>query len=283
MPIRKKLNALHVDEAYLSSCLLAFFKVALPSIQDCYSWDMPAPFEPSLTPMGHNDFERNLSLRRLMSEENQNADDNRKVQLAIWYVEKWGRVTARSNNPNKIAAFRKGVSAFAVLDPKVVAARGKNRIASWSKVLSYRDYDNCAVYDARVAGSLNAIQIVYGDGLKHRFPALGTDGAAAEAFQAVLAETGNSTRPIPSSGVYDLYCALLRQQWHRIPMDMKAHAIDWQGLEMALFHHSHALFEQAVEKLERTELYRQKITTIKAKKAQQRNDYARRKKAASLG
>lgn len=83
------------------------------------------------------------------------ADAARRARLEHYYIHVWGGV--RTNRPEKLQAYHR-VSAEENI------ARGKAGIASWSKALCVRDPFKFAIFDARVAASMNALQVI------HRLP-----------------------------------------------------------------------------------------------------------------
>lgn len=287
MQIKKTSKAHQVDVDYLGKCLSAFLQEMLPDIQAHFKggeFDKTIFGEP-LSAFGDNDFQRNHALRRKMAELAADPDTKpvRRARQAVWYVEKWGGIAARSRKVPKIRAHRRKLAGFAYSDPAILIAKGTKGIASWSKVLAYRCYDDCFVYDARVVGCLNAIQVTHGHGIRHRFSSLATDGAPAEAFHHVLKDTGNIAPCIPTKQTYELYCGLLLNQWQTLPAELKAQAIDWQGLEMTLFHHSPAMFERASRKLHRLRFYKRMVKEISAEKRRKRKEYDEKQKEATRG
>lgn len=291
MQTNKKPKARQIDENYLAECLTAFFRETLPDIQRQYKTDdLNIPFlKKPLSALGDNDFQRNHALRKEMS--TVEADPKTKPFIrgrrAVWYVEKWGRLTSKSRRVPAVRAHRRRLAGFAHTDPAILIGEGTKGIASWSKVLAYRCYHDRFVYDARVASCLNAIQITHGTGILHRFGSLGTMGAPAEAFQRVLKNTGDALKPaIPTKDVYELYCRLLLCRWAELSDDLKTQAVDWQGLEMTLFHHSKTMIPRASEMLDRLDFYNYQVAAIKKRNNEQaRLNRARKKKLkeASLG
>lgn len=287
MQNKKKSKARQVDVNYLGKCLSAFLREMLPDIQAHYTgseFDKTILGKP-LSAFGDNDFQRNHALRREMADlaANPNTLPIRRAKQAVWYVEKWGGVTARSRKVPKVRAHRRKLARFAYSDPAILIGEGTKGIASWSKVLAYRCYENRFVYDARVAGCLNAIQITHGRGIRHRFSNLGTDGAPAEAFHHVLKDAANTGPVIPTKEVYELYCRLLLDQWQQLPAELQTYAIDWQGLEMTLFRHSETMFERASRKLHRIRFYERKKEAVAAVKRRKRKEYNEKQKEVALG
>ena len=78
-------------------------------------------------------------------------DWNKKVKLATWIVENWGKI--HGNKPKTIESHVRLVNQ----DEPVTPIKG---VASYSKILAIKDPNRYAIYDARVAAALNAIQLL---------------------------------------------------------------------------------------------------------------------------
>jgi hypothetical protein len=98
-----------------------------------------------------NPAKQNIELRYHLKTCWANADAPERTRLATWIIKYWGGIGA--NNQETIDAY---VAMADTRDP-TTPFRG---VSSYSKVLSMRDPDKFAIYDARVAASLNAIQLI---------------------------------------------------------------------------------------------------------------------------
>jgi hypothetical protein len=105
-------------------------------------------FDPERFPVSS---EQNVALRQHLKERWESADVQERLRLATWIIADWGGI--RTNNPTTIAGY---VEMAEMLDP-TTPYKG---VSSYSKVLSMRDPGKFAIYDSRVAASLNAIQLV---------------------------------------------------------------------------------------------------------------------------
>lgn len=102
-----------------------------------------------------NSAEQNIYLRTLLS--NPLKDEDYAVRLAAieWVVYDWGNVRGSSQ---KHEMWPKELKQYDPQDIETFIAKNyKDRIASWSKVLSFADSATYAIYDAWVAMSLNAL------------------------------------------------------------------------------------------------------------------------------
>lgn len=102
-----------------------------------------------------NSKESNIHLRSLLS--GPLKDKSHEVRLAAieWVVYDWGNVRGNSEKhelwPKQLQNYQ-----TEVID-KFIEDNYQDRIASWSKVLAFADSSKYAIFDARVAMSLNAI------------------------------------------------------------------------------------------------------------------------------
>jgi len=154
-----------MDE-YLERPLKSFLEEKIPQLHENYDWPIPelpkeAPFN-GYIPKGESNLEQNLDLRKFLNQLWKQSNNNDRVAIAVWYVAVWGRI--RSNSPAQIEKY--------ALDLEAISQLGIKGIASWSKVLASRNSKRWLIFDARVAASLNVIQLVYGDRLSKRFPRL---------------------------------------------------------------------------------------------------------------
>ena len=108
-------------------------------------------------------YHRNVSLKRLLNERLENADDQQKVALVNYYISDWGRIPRNSHE---------NIRRYALDAPEQLISLGKKGIASWSKALCIRDPNAYPIYDARVAVALNALQAINNDVEPQLFPAV---------------------------------------------------------------------------------------------------------------
>lgn len=98
---------------------------------------------------------QNRVLREVVSPYLRHYSSQRREDLFRWIIVEWGQIKSGGNGLGEwVRALgnydRDQVSAF-------IKSKGKNRVASWSKVLSFIDHLNYPVYDARNAIALNAL------------------------------------------------------------------------------------------------------------------------------
>lgn len=112
---------------------------------DSFSWVLPKDCPVSFSRDGTS-LEQNLALRQELNR-TWNTDNRRRIELAVWYVRAWGGV--RRTGDQTITRYVEG---FPNLPNRM------SGISSWSKIATISDPAKYAIYDARVAFSLNAIQ-----------------------------------------------------------------------------------------------------------------------------
>ena len=227
---------MHPDFEYMVDCLSRFFTEALPCLSECYSWPTPfkVPFE-GYREQGGSRLEQSLNLRRFLCGRWQTASEDERLRIARWYIRDWGHIYR--NSEDRIKEYARAV-------PSDLIARGQTGIASWSKVLAIRDAESFAIYDSRVATSLNALQIVYGGQLKLLFDQLPSRNRKIREFWDSLKNTAalKNSRRVDATDTYRAYLGLLKSE------PLKRHGRrHWHEYEMALFSHAERLVEKARE------------------------------------
>ena len=101
-----------------------------------------------------NSAECNIRLREIISPYLKHRDMQVRLAAMEWVVYDWGNVRGKSEKHEK---WPRNLGDYS---PEVVnnfiSANYQDRIASWSKVLGFAESETYAIYDARVAMSLNA-------------------------------------------------------------------------------------------------------------------------------
>jgi hypothetical protein len=134
-----------------------FRGLGLPTLEANYQWKVPdCPF--LKIDRNASLFKQNIELKHLLQRLWCDDIENR-LSLSKWVVSEWGGI--RGNRPERLQAY---LSQAAMPEP-LTRLQG---IASFSKILAASDPTRFAIYDARVAVSLNVVQIAGGvslDGL----------------------------------------------------------------------------------------------------------------------
>src|SRR4030042_404099 len=136
----------------LQDAIVAHGRANLTETNDWYRWPVNPLFLPNgiVLPMG-SPYVQNVALKLQLSDMYSTANDDLKQEITPYYIVKWGGI--RRNTEENIRS-------YALDTPASLIARGSKGIASWSKALCIRCPNEYAIYDARVALSLNCLQII---------------------------------------------------------------------------------------------------------------------------
>src|ERR1035437_1147140 len=141
------------DMQELSRTIIEGLSIKSP-LQHEYSWAVSDATWSKLPEFDHTsvkDPERNIALKKHLAQCWATADDEQKYKIAKWVVRDWGGVLGNSE-----ATIKRHVK---LVDAEDVDGPFEG-IASYSKIFSIKDPEQYAIYDARVATSLNAIQLI---------------------------------------------------------------------------------------------------------------------------
>lgn len=226
------------QQAYLAEALDQFCDQYLGTLETDFVAELeppPAWINFSLSPTATH-FAQHAALRRHLNTHWISWSDDEKYEAVTYYVVNWGGIGG-----NKPETLRQ----YALLSvPALRRDRPWSGVSSWSKVLSFRSWHDCAILDSRVIASLHAIQLLYGSGIAVKFPKLASRDNHIGAFEKAFGETYKAMSPVPSKGLYELYCRLVMsafQRWntqHQVPWH-------WHALETALFFHAATLVQKA--------------------------------------
>lgn len=141
--------------------LFKYIKAELPNLKRSYHWRVPEMIE--FRGSGGGDYEENVRFKEFLSERWSVAkNDTERLQVARLVISKWGGI-----HSNKLSTLERYVSMAQSASPETP----HQGVSSYSKLLAIAHPDKFAIYDARVAASLNAIQILSGvrDGFAFRY------------------------------------------------------------------------------------------------------------------
>ena len=146
-------------------------------IKDNYQWNFPIKkFPLAYRKRSKNDYLNSLDLRMFIHDAIR-SNSPRSGELQIWYVKEWGGV--RTNRPSTL-------NEYIIIPAESLIERGERGIASWSKMLSVRDPSSYAIYDARVAMSLNTISLTQSSESNLVFPQLASRNKKIVAAQSII-------------------------------------------------------------------------------------------------
>lgn len=136
----------------LEEAIVAYSRMNLDDRNDWYLWRRinPKSLPFGITLSSGNEFAKNVSLKKQLSVTYSTGDAAVRQSLTEYYIAVWGGV--RRNNATTLLSYSRD-------EPSVLIAKGVQGVASWSKALSLRAPEQYSIYDARVALSLNALQI----------------------------------------------------------------------------------------------------------------------------
>jgi len=136
----------------LQEAIAAHGRVNLTETNDWYRWPVNPIFLPTgvVLPEGSY-YAQNVALKQQLSALYSSANTQVKKEITNYYISKWGGI--KKNTDEKIRS-------YALDTPASLIAKGSQGIASWSKALCIRCPNDYAIYDARVALSLNCLQII---------------------------------------------------------------------------------------------------------------------------
>lgn len=115
---------------------------------------------------GPSCFERTIQLRRFLSNQDLWVDPARRVSLARWIVTDWGQVDKSADDDHDLVALIDAADS----DHLKSEPFSIKRPASWTKYLAFRYPHQRAIFDARVAFTLNWLLMKSGESKFFPFP-----------------------------------------------------------------------------------------------------------------
>lgn len=222
--------------------LLSYFRgegtfagLGLPSLSKNYVWPKKGIF-PNYSHLGNftevdgSNYEKNIALK---THSHKIWADGDKYEIANWVVSNWGGI--RTNKPSTLTKY---------VDDIVIGniPSDLKGVASYSKILSFMDPHRFAIYDARVAISLNAIQLILSNQTGIAFNYLSGRNTALAKFRR---HPSTPIRELSSRGWHrsdpnDCYALYLRKL-NEAKAALRPHPL--YELEMALFADAEVLSE----------------------------------------
>jgi hypothetical protein len=157
--------------SHAAVALASYLRPYVERIEDFYQWSFNEVTAARVThrkySRGRNWYTKTLRLKRdLRRLLRKSKTHKQRVRIAGYFIKEWGRVTSNKNLEGIIKEFTavirrgKGRDAFRNID--------LDGVSSWSKYISLC-CDWAAIYDSRVAYSINAIRYIKGD-IEQFFP-----------------------------------------------------------------------------------------------------------------
>ena len=186
--------------------LIAYVKEHLPSLPNVYRWrfdDRHMAAELGGAIFGFSWSDKAYSLKRVASRRWRSSAEADRLRIADLAVRVWGGV--KRNYPTTIQRYVSTIAAGKIPGP------GYKGIASWTKIATFANPSRFAVFDARVAFSLNAVQALSDTSERLHFPRLPTQNPllrrVGPALGAMAREEG--WRSIEADDVYITYLQVL--------------------------------------------------------------------------
>ena len=150
----------------LTEIIVEYSKKYVNENNDWYNW---REINEDKLPMGielpkGNQYLKNVILKKELNKKwKESQSDEDKLILIKYYIATWGGIHTNSSE---------SMEEYSKLSASQLIKNGKKGIASWSKAIVVHDPNEYAIFDARVAISLNCIQKLYGLNDAVLFPVL---------------------------------------------------------------------------------------------------------------
>ena len=217
-------------------------------VRSSYKWQVPkTSFNNEQMDFGGTNFEANVQLKLFLNR-CWHEDAGTQKKIVKWIISDWGGI--RGNKESTLEKYH-------ALSLQKHPETPLNGIASFSKVLAIVDPFKYAIYDARVAVSLNAVQMICSACSGEAFPYLpgrnnitgnwdpkkprGFSKNSAASIKTLLSPPYNWNK-IPSNSAYARYLKILNSISGNINVPL-------YELEMTLFSQAEALALKAIPSL----------------------------------
>jgi hypothetical protein len=149
----------------------------------------------------NSDDEKRLAVKNHVALNWNQLNEEEKLRVAQWIISDWGGVKR-----NKDETILEYVS-FSLSEPKKFSYKG---ISSYSKILSFTNPNIYAIYDARVASSLNCLLLEH-KSTKFIFPVPSSQNKAVKNFTLYLKTEAINRNLFFIENVYDTYLDVLEK------------------------------------------------------------------------
>lgn len=140
----------------LTEIIVEYSRKYVNKNNDWYNW---REINEDKLPMGielpeGNQYVKNVVLKKELNKKwKESKSDEDRLILIKYYIATWGGIHTNS---------KESMEEYSKLSATQLIKNGKKGIASWSKAIVVHNPDEYAIFDARVAISLNCIQKLYG-------------------------------------------------------------------------------------------------------------------------
>jgi len=222
----------------LIDSIIEYSKNYLNKENDWYNWreikEEKLPLEIKL-PEG-NQYLKNLTLKNELNFKWKNTtSQTEKFELIKYYIATWGGIHTNG---------KKSMTEYTTLSAPELIEKGMKGIASWSKAIVIHNPNEYAIFDARVAISLNCIQQLYNLDSKVLFPVLSSRNKVVARGNRLIKNIAKNENwlKVNEETFYSEYLNILNQVSEKFETDIST-------IEMLLF----AKAEELVEKTFKTE------------------------------
>lgn len=219
----------------IKKALVNFSKDNIGNLSSIYNWPINLEYLPvELNIKGNDLYAKNIDLRfQLNSSYLKSNTFEEKYNLLKWYIYNWGGV--KTNNQETLELYTSS-------SPQELIERGSKGIASWSKALSIINPQEYAIYDARVAMSLNALQIINNVDNPLYYPPLLSRNKTINSCKDQIKPVLQKWKKVKDQEFYQTYLNLLKDVASDIGNDTSHHDI-----EMLLFAYAEELALSAAQ------------------------------------
>lgn len=213
----------------IKQALINFSKDSIGNLSTVYNWPINLEHLPvELNIRGNDLYAKNIDLRfQLNSSYLKSNTFEEKYHLLKWYIYNWGGV--KTND-------QKTLELYTSSSPHELIERGSKGIASWSKALSIINPQEYAIYDARVAMSLNALQIIHNVDNPLHYPPLQSRNKTINNCKDQIQPVIKEWTKVKDQEFYQIYLKLLKDVASDLGNDTNHHDI-----EMLLFAYAEEL------------------------------------------
>ena len=223
----------------LINSITEYSKDYLNKKNDWYNWreikEEKLPLEIKL-PQG-NQYLKNRALKNELNLKWKNTtSQDEKFELIKYYIATWGGIHTNG---------KESMTEYTTLSAPELIGKGVKGIASWSKAIVIHNPNEYAIFDARVAISLNCIQKIYNLDSKTLFPILSSRNKVVAKGNRLVKNIAKNEKWTKANEetFYNEYLNILNQVSKNFDTDIST-------IEMLLF----AKAEELVEKTFKTEL-----------------------------
>jgi hypothetical protein len=194
-----------VELEHLQHTLQSFCQDRVLRLKEIYHWDEPDSVLPRTVkfnpPIDVSSADWNIALKWALHGAFIKSGETGRRSIAEWVVKQWGRV--KKNKPETFDVY------LAMVGQHPGARTPWRGVASYSKILAVYDPKQYAIFDARVASALNAVQMFDEGNLTVRFPIPNGQNEAIKRFANKIGKT-DAALEIEKAQAYSEYLRLIK-------------------------------------------------------------------------